>query len=54
MDSPKTNFGDNNGTFSNGDFRPNNQFHVEDPQQFIGDFFARIEVAPSIWDMKLL
>jgi hypothetical protein len=40
--------GDNNGTFMNGTQRPPNQLHVEDAQKFIGDYLARIEVAPEI------
>ncbi|MES2134448.1 MAG: T9SS type A sorting domain-containing protein [Bacteroidota bacterium] len=38
--------GSNNGTYSDGVTpKPNNQFHVEDPQTEIGDYLARWEVA---------
>ncbi len=40
--------GNNNGTYSDGITpKPANQFHVEDPQVFIGDYLARVEVAPE-------
>ena len=39
--------GENNGTFSNGSAKPYNQLHVEDAQEFIGDYLARLEVAPE-------
>lgn len=39
--------GDNNGNFSNGTPKPRNQLHVEDAQQFIGDYLTRSEIAPE-------
>ncbi len=39
--------GDNNGTDVNSKARPDNQLHVEDPQVFMGDYLARVEVAPT-------
>jgi hypothetical protein len=40
------NIGDNNGVDINNNPWPDNQMHVETPQEFIGDYLARIEVAP--------
>lgn len=39
------NIGDNNGLDINNNPFPDNQIHVETPQEFIGDYLARIEVA---------
>ena len=39
--------GDNNGTFSDGGTKPDNQMHVDDPQDFIGKYLSDIEVAPT-------
>jgi hypothetical protein len=39
--------GNNNGVDINNIARPDNQYHVEDPQVFIGDYLARYEVAPT-------
>lgn len=40
--------GINNGTYSDGITpKPDNQMHNEDPQEFIGDYLARVEVAPT-------
>jgi hypothetical protein len=39
--------GDNNGTFANGLTTPGNQFHVMEAQTGIGDYLARVEVAPT-------
>ena len=39
--------GKNNGTYMDGTPKPGNQYHVEDPQSMIGDYLARIEVAPE-------
>lgn len=41
------NIGDNNGVDLNNNPFPDNQMHVEAPQQFIGDYLARTEVAPE-------
>jgi hypothetical protein len=39
--------GTDNGFYINNTPKPSNQFHVEDPQVFIGDFLSRIEIAPT-------
>jgi len=40
--------GTNNGTYSDGITpKPDNQYHNEDPQTMIGDYLARVEVAPT-------
>ncbi len=39
--------GTNNGKYLDGSPKPDNQFHVEDPQIPIGDYLTRIEVAPD-------
>lgn len=40
--------GINNGTYSDGTTpKPDNQYHNEDPQAMIGDYLARVEVAPT-------
>ena len=39
--------GINNGTDVNNNPRPDNQFHIEDPQTMMGDYLARVEVAPE-------
>ncbi len=39
--------GINNGFYFDGTPKPDNQFHVEAPQKFIGDYLARVEVAPE-------
>ncbi|MBI4645400.1 MAG: T9SS type A sorting domain-containing protein [Bacteroidia bacterium] len=40
--------GINNGYYSDGTTpKPSNQFHVEDPQIFIGDYLSQTEVAPE-------
>lgn len=41
------NIGDNNSVDINNNPWPDNQIHVETPQEFIGDYLARIEVAPE-------
>jgi hypothetical protein len=41
------NIGNNNGVDVNNNPRPGNQLHVEDPQEFIGDYLSRFEVAPE-------
>lgn len=41
------NIGNGNGFDINNNPRPDNQMHVEDPQEYIGDYLARIEVAPT-------
>lgn len=39
--------GENNGNYMDGSPKPYNQFHNEDAQSFLGDFIARVEVAPE-------
>jgi len=38
--------GSNNGVDVNNNLRPDNQYHLEDPQTMIGDYLANVEVAP--------
>lgn len=39
--------GSNNGFDVNNNPRPDNQYHVEDPQNMIGSYLSRVEVAPE-------
>jgi len=38
--------GTNNGFDADNNPRPDNQYHNEDPQEFIGNYLSRVEVAP--------
>ncbi|MDI9310697.1 MAG: T9SS type A sorting domain-containing protein [Limnohabitans sp.] len=40
--------GKNNGNYMDGSPKPYNQFHNEDAQSFLGDFVARVEIAPEV------